>query len=249
MSKFGLQFMQCQAQRSILAQVNVFTAVVRRGPLGPRIIRNLLLCALIWPALSGGYVPDIDKKPLSKLRPCMDRHPQTGMLLIARRDLPDPNFARSVVLVLRNDDNSGTLGIIINQPTRYRLNDVLPQLKGLDKNGPGLYFGGPIDMEGLLFLFRSSRRPVDATPIMQDIYLGGDLELLENALIGEDDANKTRVYLGHAVWFPGQLEAEISRGDWHVYPADKQTVLGQNPELLWQRLIEIKQPGDNLAGN
>ncbi len=224
---------------------------VRKFPsraIGPcrRLIKILAPLFLIGPVLGISHLPE---QPLGPgiTRDEAAARPAKGMLLIARRHLPDPNFHQSVVLLLRHDGHKGSLGLIINQPTSYTLNDILPELKGLDRSGPKLYFGGPVELEGLMFLFRAREAPDAAWHITRDIYLGGDIPLLEHALSGEDDARRTRVFIGHAGWAPGQLEAEIGRGDWHLYPADPHTLLEQNPRSLWPELIELKEPSGRLA--
>jgi putative transcriptional regulator len=46
------------------------------------------------------------------------------------------------------------------------------------------------------------------------------------------------VYAGYAGWGPGQLQAEIERGGWHVLPADAATVFDKNPAEIWPELIK-----------
>jgi putative transcriptional regulator len=46
------------------------------------------------------------------------------------------------------------------------------------------------------------------------------------------------VYAGYAGWAPGQLQAEIERGGWHVLPADAATVFDKNPANIWPELIK-----------
>ncbi|HET7874251.1 MAG TPA: YqgE/AlgH family protein, partial [Methylomirabilota bacterium] len=41
--------------------------------------------------------------------------------------------------------------------------------------------------------------------------------------------------LGYAGWGPGQLEAELDRGDWITVPADEDLVFGQNYDTKWDR--------------
>ena len=46
------------------------------------------------------------------------------------------------------------------------------------------------------------------------------------------------VYAGYAGWAPGQLDREVARGDWHVLPADADTVFSDRPAKVWQDLID-----------
>ena len=59
-------------------------------------------------------------------------------------------------------------------------------------------------------------------------------------LVGDDKSDASfRVYVGHAGGGPGQLDAELARGDWLVRPADTDSVFF-DIERLWQQL----QPPD-----
>ena len=48
-----------------------------------------------------------------------------GQLLVATPRLVDPNFARSVILLLDHDED-GALGVVINRPSELPLAAVLP---------------------------------------------------------------------------------------------------------------------------
>jgi len=54
----------------------------------------------------------------------------TGALLVASPTLDDPNFARSVVLLL-DHDGDGALGVILNRPSEVAAGDVAPQFSWL----------------------------------------------------------------------------------------------------------------------
>src|SRR4051794_21106623 len=67
---------------------------------------------------SGGIWQPQDKSPLI----AAPRHGQlpivserAGQLLIATSPLKDPNFHRTVVLIVRDDEN-GTFGLVLNRP-------------------------------------------------------------------------------------------------------------------------------------
>jgi putative transcriptional regulator len=46
-----------------------------------------------------------------------------------------------------------------------------------------------------------------------------------------------RVFAGYAGWSPGQLAAEIDRGDWVVVPALAEDVLAPPGTDLWSRIL------------
>ena len=62
----------------------------------------------------------------------------------------------------------------------------------------------------------------------------GTTKLLRKALAEKMDI---RVFAGYAGWGPGQLEAEVDAGAWHVERGVAATVFDDDPESLWPRLV------------
>ena len=78
----------------------------------------------------------------------------TGTLLVASPQLTDVNFARSVVLVLQNDEN-GAVGVVLNRPTNLVPATVFPELaEGIGTYDGRLFRGGPIAPTRVLYLVR-----------------------------------------------------------------------------------------------
>ena len=73
---------------------------------------------------------------------------------------------------------------------------------------------------------------------MDQVYAISSLEALDDLLKSSDRDLDFRAYAGYAGWAPGQLDSEVARGDWYVIAADVETVFTQDPEQVWQRLIE-----------
>src|SRR5215217_1098009 len=57
-----------------------------------------------------------------------------GQLLLAGATLPDPNFARTVVLVCEHSDD-GALGLVLNRPGELVVGESAPELAGLAGDG------------------------------------------------------------------------------------------------------------------
>ena len=49
----------------------------------------------------------------------------TGCLLVATPVLADPNFRRTVILVVEHEAEEGTLGVVLNRPTDVPVERVL----------------------------------------------------------------------------------------------------------------------------
>src|ERR1700730_3619295 len=174
----------------------------------------LLLAGSSWPA------SDPDTKPL------------TAILLIARDDLPDSNFADSVVLVM-NNLGPAPVGIIINRPTPIPVSRLFPDLKRLAKVRDKVYFGGPVDFGSVWFLFRAATPPEHAIRACDGVYLSADRELLLKLLGRNRPMDSLRIFLGHAGWAPGQLEAEIERRDWTSKRAEMEAIFSGKSEYPW----------------
>jgi putative transcriptional regulator len=158
--------------------------------------------------------------------------PLTTILLLARAELPDPNFKDSVVLVM-NNIGPAPEGVIINRPTSIAVSHLFPDIERLAQLDDKLYFGGPVEIEAVSFLFRAEAPPEHALQVLDGVYFSTDRELLLNLLGRDKPMDGLRIFIGHSGWGPGQLEAEIARGDWTLAPADPDAVFGPRPEHPW----------------
>ena len=61
----------------------------------------------------------------------------SGRLLAATPQLGDPNFRRTVVLIVEDDKEEGTLGVVLNRPTEVPLDQVLEPWTALATGPPG----------------------------------------------------------------------------------------------------------------
>lgn len=159
-----------------------------------------------------------------------------GKLLVARRGLPDPNFSRSVILLVQYDDE-GAMGLIINRPTDVKLSQLWPDMKKIQTRSDTFYEGGPVMRSAMLFLVQGETGK-HTRPVLDDLVLSADQEWLAEMIAGDFPKKRLHVYSGHAGWFPGQLENEVERGDWFIWPADSETVFTEEPgEDLWSELL------------
>jgi len=160
-----------------------------------------------------------------------------GKLLVASRDLADPNFAETVVLLVHYD-NEGVVGLVINRRTRIPISRALEELKGSKGRSDRIYAGGPVGRTGVLALLRSQEKLEGGDHVFGDVYLLTRGEVLSKAMESEAKADAFHVYLGYAGWTPKQLEGEVRLGAWFIFAGDASLVFAANPETVWQRLIE-----------
>lgn len=169
-----------------------------------------------------------------------ERRPlEPGALLYASPDLGDPNFAKSVVLLVRYEAGAGAMGLIVNRPTRLPVAEALADVKGAKDFRLPLYFGGPVSPEGVLSLVRAPRAPASMERVLENVYLAQRLEDLAAALSREGAEERVRVYAGYAGWAPGQLEHELQMGAWVVRRGDPDKVFARDPARLWPEVHQL----------
>ena len=156
----------------------------------------------------------------------------TAILLVARAELPDPNFADSVVLVM-NNLGPAPVGVIINRPTSIPVSRLFPDLKPLGQVRDKVYFGGPVEFGSVWFVFRAATPPAHAVQATDSVYISADRKLLIRLLGREKPMDGLRIFIGHSGWAPGQLEAEIARGDWTLEHAESGAIFDGKSEHPW----------------
>ena len=174
----------------------------------------LLLLGTWWPASAA------DTKPL------------TAIFLVARGELPDPNFEDSIVLVM-NNLAPVPVGIILNRPTRITVAELFPEVKRLALVRDKVHFGGPVELDSVWFLFRAKTAPEHAVQACDGVYLSANRELLLRLLGRDKPMDGLRIFAGHSGWAPGQLEAEIAHGDWTLKRAESDAIFNGKSEHPW----------------
>ncbi len=160
-----------------------------------------------------------------------------GQLLISSGGLYDPNFRHTVVLVGEHG-LEGAVGVVLNRPLDATVDDVVPSLGGLVGPGEPLFEGGPVMPQQVVLLAETSRTELLDVPVFGSVgFLTGEVpDDVESAI------RRARVFLGHAGWGPGQLEAEMEEGSWILEQAREEDIFSDAPELLWHRILERKGP-------
>ena len=177
----------------------------------------------------------------------MGADPKAGRLLVATPLLGDPNFRRTVVLIVEHEEAEGTLGVVLNRPTQIPVAQVLEQWTDLITDPCVVFKGGPVAPNSALALALVPGtdeplgwRALDGAPALARLGLL-DLDTPPNVLAPA--IRSLRVYAGYAGWSPGQLEAEIDEGAWYVLAAQPGDVFIDNPDRLWRRVLH-RQEGD-----
>jgi putative transcriptional regulator len=158
-----------------------------------------------------------------------------GHLLIAGPGLVDPNFWRTVVLIVEHSDD-GALGLVLNRPSDTTVGETVSELEALLDIDDPLYVGGPVQPSALIVL-AEFERPDDAALIAFE-----DIGVLANGTQEDPDlgVRRGRAFVGHSGWGPGQLDEEVERGDWILEPAKREDAFTINPLLLWEAVLTRK---------
>ncbi len=180
------------------------------------------------------------------------RPPRTstaGRLLVAAPLLDDPNFRRSVVMMLSHDP-SGALGLVLSRIDAEIPSDVLAPWVERSASPRSVFAGGPVQTDGLIGLasvpsanahhlvaeeFASAFVPLgDRTLVTVDLARSADDFIISG---GGFDVVELRVFRGYSGWGPGQLDHELARGGWIVVPARASDPFDDDPDSLWHRVL------------
>ncbi|HET9078646.1 MAG TPA: YqgE/AlgH family protein [Acidimicrobiales bacterium] len=167
----------------------------------------------------------------------------TGRLLVANPMLPDPNFDRTVVLLLAYADE-GALGVVLNRPSDTHVGDPLAPWEDLAAAPAVLFVGGPVQHQAVICLARPDQRTgTDAMEGFKAVTPEvGTLDLdLDPALVGAS-FRQVRIFAGYAGWSAGQLESEIEAGAWWVVDAEPGDPFSVDPANLWKHVLRRQRP-------
>ena len=164
-----------------------------------------------------------------------------GKLLIAGPSLLDPNFWRTVVLVIEHTEE-GALGVVLNRPSETTVGEAVPQLEELVELAEQLFIGGPVQPSAVIVL-GEFEDPTDAALLaFDDVGVLGTGSSPEESSVG---LRSGRAFVGHAGWGPGQLDGEIERDDWILEPAMLDDAFTAEASDLWSEVLTRK--GGNYA--
>lgn len=186
-------------------------------------MRSLLVCLMLACGAIAGEEPG--------------RELAAGMFLIANRNLPDPNFSETVVLLLEYN-SKGALGLVINEPTKISLAKLFDEVPSAKQRSDVAYIGGPVQFGVVHALMRSKTKPQEARQVFGDVYVVNTRAELEKALQAKLDPSSFRAYMGYSGWGPGQLDKEMLYKSWIILRADADSVFDPKPEEVWNKLVK-----------
>ncbi len=161
--------------------------------------------------------------------------PKRGNLLVSEPFMLDPNFKRSVVLLVEYEE-PGAVGFVLNQRSNLILNDLIDGISLIDFP---VYIGGPVANDSLHFVHCCYEKLNSGVELRDGIYWGGNFEtlkiLLKNNEVGQDEI---KFFIGYSGWSEGQLDQEINENSWLVSNKfNPEVVFVQDEENLWREVV------------
>ena len=156
-----------------------------------------------------------------------------GHVLVASPKLVDPNFHRTVILLIEHNEEAAA-GVVLNRPTEAMIAEVSEQVLELavDWEKP-IYLGGPVpgplialhDLEGL-----ADRQ------IIEGLYSAIDPDKIRELI--QRRAEPSLFIANYAGWGAGQLEMELIQESWLYTPAALEPNLLEGDPALWETLLK-----------
>ncbi|MGQ0824532.1 MAG: YqgE/AlgH family protein [Actinomycetota bacterium] len=159
--------------------------------------------------------------------------PLRGRLLVAAPPLVDPNFDRTVVLVLEHGED-GALGVVLNRPSGTELEEALPDWDAFATKPSVVFVGGPVCRDSVIALARRGATAAGWVSVVGDL---GTIDLGVSPSDGAAGLAALRVFVGYSGWSPGQLEAEIEQGGWFIVDAEPTDPFAAHPDTLWRDVL------------
>lgn len=156
-----------------------------------------------------------------------------GRALVASPYLTEPNFMRSVIYLIRHDED-GAMGLVLNRPLTTSIGQLLGELtESTIENEEPVYYGGPVDGPIMMLQACCGGEQSEET----ELFIACDqTRILEIVNDKAPNVLGSRLFDGYSGWGPRQLECEIDEGSWLIWDIEPR-FLFSDPESLWQEAV------------
>ncbi len=164
--------------------------------------------------------------------------PARGALLVAKPTVEDFCLKRSITILVDHDNEDGSMGVIVNKPTRFTLNEMVPDL--VCREQVPIYLGGPVGTNMMFFLHSLGKDAIPGSEqLAPGVFFGGDFEVIKMFLAdGENINEKVKFMVGYSGWAVEQLANEVARHDWAILKGDvAPLVMSTDNEAIWSNAV------------
>ena len=171
-----------------------------------------------------------------------------GKLLVAHPHFPlNSPFAKSVIYIYQDDPVNGTVGVVINKPSRTSVSDIASQNNVIFGESKELvYMGGPVNKSSLLLLHTNDWHSANTAAAGARLRISSDNHMLMKLSHDTNQPAYWRLFIGLSSWMPGQLDAEIQGnppfgpiGSWLTCEADESIMFNCAGDKQWHKAVEL----------
>jgi putative transcriptional regulator len=157
---------------------------------------------------------------------------QKGDFLLAEPFMQDPNFKRAVIY-LTEHDSDGSFGLVLNRPSVFTVNEVLPDFPKIRSH---MYLGGPVGLDRLNFLHAYGDIIPKSHHIKDNIWWNGDYDVLKSAVAEKIIMpHNIKFFIGYSGWGPEQIDDEMDDKSWIISKGN--TKIFSNAESMWKDIL------------
>jgi len=155
-----------------------------------------------------------------------------GHFLVASPYLLDPNFVRTVVLLVHHDEESA-FGVVLNRPTESSLKELWEKIGDTPcESEQQVHLGGPVSGPLMAVHTDSNLSEVEIVP---GVFFAAQRDHLEELVLQSE--HDFRFFVGHSGWGGGQLESELAQGAWLTTPATAEFIFYSSDDL-WRKVTQ-----------
>lgn len=172
----------------------------------------------------------------------------SGYFLISETELQDPNFIRTVVLMIQHDDQ-GAFGLVVNRQTELTLAGIIDKYEGTQQGEIPVFIGGPVEQHYLFVIHSGLPEKYSSdhvVEVVEGVVFEPDFKLVDEYLSDvweqtpPEDRPHIHLFGGYSGWAAGQLENELEYRSWVLLPATKDIVFHPEPEEGWNEALRKK---------
>jgi len=159
-----------------------------------------------------------------------------GKILISEPFLGDPNFSRSVILLLEYSKENGAIGFVLNKPTDLNMSDMIEEYP-IDSFR--YHYGGPVKPENVFFLHTLGDSIDHSQQIIPGLWWGGDFDQITSLIkSGTVPQREVKFFGGYSGWAAQQLEDELLERSWILSSMSTEQIMKEDIDELWRESLK-----------